>query len=364
MSSMSLNDLTDVTISNPTIDQKIAYNGTQWVNYYAKVLLTYDTFFQGKTITISQGGSSSTVTLPLNETEAMLLVPSKGEYGITYTESGHTYSSSVDVVDSGELYYATLLSVDTINVTLYSATGDTLTYTDADGVQKTAVFDTNSSSKLVTLSIIPSGISITFTSTVALDPNDCVPEDAEVNAGRLLGGYYSRTITVNSQTTEIYVMPDGALYWYGWMKNNEFEKITPTNGWTWMGSSDYSLGVAYWDKNVMLNNHTSSDPNRDHWTKIVGTSTSSKKTGLSSLYVVASSGGKNGYIVLQTSKNVYSNGNMTDKLASVVINSPNGVRARKTFDLSDYISNQYYINFLGYIGYDNNVWALVVTEAE
>lgn len=364
MSSMTLNDLTDVTISNPIVDQRIVYDGSKWVNYFAKVMLSYDNFFKGKAITVTKEQYSSTITLPSNTTDYVFYVPSAGTYELSYEQSGYSYTASVTVEDPGEMYYTTLLSQDTITVTLYSATGDTLTYTDADGVEKTAVFETDSSSKEVELTIIPSGIPITFTSTVALDPNDCVPEDAEVNAGRLLGGYYSRTITVNSQTTEIYIMPDGALYWYGWMKNNEFEKITPTNGWTWMGSSDYSLGVAYWDKNVMLNNHTSSDPNRDSWTKIVGTSTSSKKTGLSSLYVVASSGGKNGYIVLQTSKNVYSNTNMTDKLASVRINSPNGARSRKTFDLSDYIFNQYYINFLGYIGYDNNVWALVVTEAE
>ena len=47
MSSMSLNDLTDVTISNPIIDQKIAYDGIQWTNYYAKILLAYETYFQG-----------------------------------------------------------------------------------------------------------------------------------------------------------------------------------------------------------------------------------------------------------------------------------------------------------------------------
>lgn len=233
MSSMSLNDLTDVTISNPTIDQKIAYDGSQWVNYYAKVLLTYDTFFQGKTITITKGGSSSTVTLPLNETEAMLLVPSKGEYGITYTESVHTYSASVDAVSSGELYYATLEAKDTINVTLYSAMGDTLTYTDADGVEKTVVFDDDSASKVVTLAIIPSGISITFNSTGAYDVDDYYERTYNNNyiIQVLNFNYYSKTVTVNKNTTEIYVMPEGALYWFGW-KSDEIESCIPANGWT------------------------------------------------------------------------------------------------------------------------------------
>lgn len=261
MSSMSLNDLTDVTISNPTIDQKIAYNGTQWVNYYAKVLLTYDTFFQGKTITISQGGSSSTATLPLNETEAVLLVKAKGEYSITYSESGHTYSTSGEVVNSGEMYYATLLSRGTIDVTLYSAKGDTLTYTDADGVEKTVVFDSNSTSKVVTLAIIPSGISITFDSAIAYDIDDYYERTYNNNIliQVLNYNYYRKTVTVDKNTTEIYVMPDGAFYWYGWT-SDELESCVTTNGWSLVNvASGISLEAPSYQQNAISTKYATSE---------------------------------------------------------------------------------------------------------
>ena len=283
MSSMSLNDLTDVTISNLAIDQKIAYNGVQWVNCYAKVLLTYDTFFQGKTITITKGGSSSTVQLPSNKTEVLLLVKSKGEYSITYLESGHTYSASVDVVKSDELYETTLYSKDTINVTIYSAKGDTITYTDADNVEKTAVFDNDSASKVVTLAIIPSGISITFNSSIAYDDENYYQRTYNNIPIKVLNSvYYSKTVTVDKNTTEIYLMPSGALYWYGWVSDNIESAIT-SNGWTLVGMiSSVSLEAPTFARNAISTKYATSTD------KIHGVGTPNTISNKSSIVLVTS----------------------------------------------------------------------------
>ena len=210
-----LDNLGQTQISNPQDEQELIYDGTKWVNYYAKVLLTYDTFFQGKTITISQGSTTITETLPLNKTEILIFVGNKGIYEFSY---GSSCSTSVDVETSGELYTTTLsLSKDTVSVTIYSAKGDTITYTDADETQKTVVFDSNSTSKTINIAIFTSGISIEFTSLIALNPDN-------------LSNNYSKTITVTENTTDIYLMPDNVLYWFGY-ESNDLEDCTTANGW-------------------------------------------------------------------------------------------------------------------------------------
>jgi len=218
MSNMALNDFQDVTITNPVVDQKIAYDGSKWVNYYAKILLTYDEFFKSKTITISKGQTSTTKTLPSDSLECILYVGSSGVYEISYDQSGYSFSTSVEVEGMENIYYATLVSSDTITVTLHSAKGDTVTYTDIDGIEKTAVFDSNSTNKTVDIAITISGIAIEFTSLIAKDPNN--PSNS-----------YSKTVVVTGDTTDIYLMPDNTLYWFGY-ESSDLEDCTTANGWS------------------------------------------------------------------------------------------------------------------------------------
>ncbi len=59
---------------------------------------------------------------------------------------------------------------------------------------------------------------------------------------------YSRTVSINKSTTDVYVMPEGALYWYG----NECSDIT--GGWSADGynlnSSSYPNGLITPTKNT------------------------------------------------------------------------------------------------------------------
>ena len=91
-------------------------------------------------------------------------------------------------------------------VDLYSAASDTLSYTDDNGAQTVTTDSTGKATGVnITITQPSQGVdpTITFTSSVAKDPDN-------------LSNNYSKSITVTSQTTAIYVMPDACVYWWGW----------------------------------------------------------------------------------------------------------------------------------------------------
>jgi hypothetical protein len=100
---------------------------------------------------------------------------------------------------------------------MYGAKEDTISFTDETG-SKTETFASGQSSKTVSITILPTGNNITFTSTGSKDPSD-------------LSSNYTKTITVTSGTTEVYVMPDNALYWYGY-ESDDCEELNSANGWS------------------------------------------------------------------------------------------------------------------------------------
>ena len=94
-------------------------------------------------------------------------------------------------------------------ITVYSAANDTLTYSDLSGI-KTVTTDANGegTANIVWLE----EVGITFVSSVAKNPNN-------------LSQAYSKTVIIGANTTEVYVMPDNTMYWYGY----ENCTITPSN---------------------------------------------------------------------------------------------------------------------------------------
>ena len=95
-----------------------------------------------------------------------------------------------------------------VNVTMYGAVGAVITYTDANGSQ-TQTLDSTGKKTNVIISVMPSSPTIVFTdTTVAKDPDN-------------LSNNYTKSVTITDSTTNIYVMPDNALYWYGWMADVE-----------------------------------------------------------------------------------------------------------------------------------------------
>ena len=104
----------------------------------------------------------------------------------------------------------------TVNVTVYSAASDTVSFTDATGAK--TVTTNSSGSGTVSVTVPAGGQNITFTSSVAKNPSD-------------LSANYSKTVNVTSSTTAVYVMPNNVLYWYGYRSSN-LEECSTANGWT------------------------------------------------------------------------------------------------------------------------------------
>ena len=177
--------------------------------------VTCDAAFAGTTITCTDGTTTLTQTCPsASPYEVTFDIPNGGDWTISGTTGGHTVSTGVSIPTS-----ASLIATIQQTVTIYSAKEDTVTYTDIYGDTQTEVFASGQTSKQITVDINPNGSSITFTSGVAKDPSN-------------LSNNYSKTVTVTSATTEIYLMPANALYWFGYLDLNICTNIST---WTFTG---------------------------------------------------------------------------------------------------------------------------------
>ena len=174
---------------------------------YGTINLTYDNSLRGNTITCTIGSKTITKIAPNNANAMVFYPPITGNWAIT-TQVGESIVAStpnpVVVSSLSTPVSASIQGLATITVTLYGAVEDTISFTDENGVTKTETFATGQSSKQVSITVLPSGSSITFTSSVAKNPSN-LSED------------YTKTVTVTSNTTEVKCCPDGALYWYGYL---------------------------------------------------------------------------------------------------------------------------------------------------
>lgn len=200
---------------------------------YGTINLTFDNEFRGLTITCVRGEKVISKTAPISGNTMAFYPPGTGEWIISATYSGTPYSTSATVVSLSTAVSAILQTNTTVAVTLYSAVEDTVSFTDSVGA-KTVTFASGQSSKSVSVVIPPSGMSITFTSSVAKNPNN-------------LSQYYSKTVSITNATTEVKVMPDGALYWFGYIGN--FEEGSSANGWTQQSGSPYTAST--WNTNYI-----------------------------------------------------------------------------------------------------------------
>lgn len=176
--------------------------------------VTCDAAFAGTTITCTDGVTTLTSTCPSSSPYVVEFeIPNGGDWTISGVVSGQTVSTGVSFPIS-----ATLNATIQQTVTIYSAKEDTISYVDIDGATQTITFASGATSKQVTIEIELEGSSITFTSGVAKDPSN-------------LSNYYSKTVTITDNTTDVYLMPDNALYWYG----NECTSLS--GGWSGSGYS-------------------------------------------------------------------------------------------------------------------------------
>lgn len=170
-----------------------------------ELTVTCDADFAGTTITCTDGVTTLTQTCPsASPYEVVFEIPNGGEWTISGVVGGLTVSTEVNIPTS-----ASLFAIFQQTVTIHSAKEDTITYTDIFGDTQTEVFSSGESSKSISVDIYSSGSSITFTSSIAKDLSDLTAD-------------YSKTVTIDSNTTDVYIMPDHTLYWYG----NEIEAIT------------------------------------------------------------------------------------------------------------------------------------------
>lgn len=109
-----LDDLSDVVITTPQTAQEIYFDGTNWINYGAKIVLTFDDDFKGQTITLAKGQTTITKTAPLNSNTMNLYVNETGLWTISSTISGDTYETEVNVTTFGTSFDAELSSVPPI----------------------------------------------------------------------------------------------------------------------------------------------------------------------------------------------------------------------------------------------------------
>lgn len=202
---------------------------------YGTINLSYDNDFKGETITCTSGGITITKTAPNDANTMVFYPPTTGNWSISGTAGGVTYTASPDPIVVSSLstaVSANLQTFATINVTLYGAKEDTITFTDAAGVAHTEVFASGQTSKSVTLKILPSGSTIAFTSLVAKNPSN-------------LSQNYSKNVSLTQSTSSVYVMPDNTVYWYGYV--NGAIELSSANGW----SGGYSFTAPVYSTNYM-----------------------------------------------------------------------------------------------------------------
>ena len=198
---------------------------------FGTINVSFDDAFRGETVTCTLSGTTITKTAPSSGNTMAFYPPTTGTWVIA---SGQTSVNAV--VSSLSTAVSVSLSASvSVTLTIYSATEDTISYTDIDGDTQTIAFESGQSSKQVAIEIEPEGSSITFTSGVAKDPSDLTAD-------------YSKTVTITSNTTEVYLMPDNALYWWGNM-TSECEECSTANGWE---SSQTWVSPTYNKNNIYL----------------------------------------------------------------------------------------------------------------
>lgn len=164
-------------------------------------------------ITITKGGATIGTTTFVSSS-ASFVVHESGTYTCSCTYLGDDYSTDVPV--STQTTYPVVIDLNiTVSITVYSATEDTISWTDESGSQ-VATFATGASSKQIDVVVAPNGQNVTFTSSVAKDL-----ENADLTTA------YSKTVNVTSSTTTIHLMPEWTVYWYGY--EDDTFSLTPTN---------------------------------------------------------------------------------------------------------------------------------------
>lgn len=180
----------------------------------ATITVSYSSQFYNKTMTCTKGSTTYTQTTTSSGSTTFSVAE-----GGTWTITCNGVSRTVDVV----LEYTTQMAI-TKTITVYSAASETISFTDASGAKTVT---TNASGQgSVSITFIPPSASITFTSSVAKNPNN-------------LSQNYSKSITITESTASIYVMPNNVLYWWGYI-NGSTSTVNYHSAFTNLGKGTFN----------------------------------------------------------------------------------------------------------------------------
>lgn len=179
-------------------------------HFSASITVTYP---EGATVSCSKTGETTQYATGSPYT---FTVHSSGTWTITGTLNGITRTHDVVISTTGQTESVSF--EHTISVDIYSAANDTVSFTDINGA-KTATTDATGKAEGVSITFSDFESGIVFTSAVAKNPAD-------------LSADYKKLIYLKSTDTALYVMPDEALYWYGYQSAN-CEDVSTANGWTY-----------------------------------------------------------------------------------------------------------------------------------
>ena len=114
--------------------------------------------------------------------------------------------TSDDIINKTTLVRSLSLTLE-LNVTFYSAPGETIKYKRQNSDELILLGKADNTGKGNGTIICKEGETITFSGDIAKDTTTGTAA-------------YSKDITLTSDITEIYVMPDDVLYWYGYFASN------------------------------------------------------------------------------------------------------------------------------------------------
>lgn len=167
---------------------------------------------------LSSDGVSTATFNNIIEPDTYIVKSSNG------TEEGNTSNieiTSDDIINKTTLVRSLNLGLK-LNVTFYSASGETIKYKRQNSDELILLGKADDTGKGNGTIICKDGETITFSGDIAKDTTGTTA--------------YSKDIIITSDTTEIYVMPDGALYWYGNMCTElplgGGEYLSTNNGWS------------------------------------------------------------------------------------------------------------------------------------
>lgn len=179
-------------------------------HFHADITVTYPT---GATVSCSKSGET---TMYATGSPYTFTVHSSGTWTITGVLNGVTITENVTISTSGQT--ESVYFQNTIEVDLYSAASDTVSFTDETG-SKTATTDSTGKSEGVSITYSRfKNNAIQFTSSVAKNPSDLTAD-------------YTKLIYLDANTTEVKVMPEDSLYWYGY-ESSDLEDLSTANGWS------------------------------------------------------------------------------------------------------------------------------------